>query len=82
MTDQHLDARIEIEMAYLHEWIDAPYKHSFPESSEEWLKRSGFYGATCIIPHPPHERWRSMMGMPPTKVVDRYFDSNGKIISH
>lgn len=80
MTDQWWDARIEIASAYMHAWIDAPYKHCFAENSEEWLKRSGFYGTTCIIPYPPHERWRSMMGMPPTKVVDRFFDENGKMV--
>lgn len=82
MTDFHYDALAEIATAYLHAYIDAPYKQNFAKTTQEWLTRRGFYGRTCIIPYPPHERWRSMMGMPSSIKVDRDFDDDGKMIDH
>jgi hypothetical protein len=82
MTDSYFDALTEISIAYLHEWIDAPYKHNFAQNSEEWLRQRGFYQTTCLIPYPMHVRWREMMGMPPNIKVYRDFDRNGKMIEH
>ena len=81
MSEQYYDALLEISKAYLSDFIDTPYKHNFASSSEEWLRQRGFYDTYCIIPYPPHERWRSMMGMPPCKKVTRYFDENGNLIN-
>lgn len=73
MTDSYYDALVEISKQYLHEWIDAPYKHNFAESSEQWLRQRGFYDDIDIIPFPPFVRWRAMMGMPPKTTVKSYF---------
>lgn len=82
MSDTELDARFEIAQAYLHQFVDARYKHNFADSSEQWLKRIGFYHKTSIIPSPRLERWRKMLGMAPSTVVKRYFDDNGKMIDY
>lgn len=81
MKDAYWDARIEIAKAFIHAWVDAKDRWYFPKDSEEWLVRSGFYCNICIIPYPPHERWRRMMGMPPVKVVDRFFDDRNYLSS-
>lgn len=80
--NSYYDALLEISKEYLSDYVNSSNKHNFPKTSEEWLQSRGFYDDTCIIPYPPFVRWREMMGIPPVKVVQKFFDKEGKIIKY
>lgn len=81
MTDQELDARLEIAREFLHDYIDRQIqcKWQGPQNSEAWLRAIGFYGDAAIIPDAKHNRWRVAMGMEPKPKEYRYFH-NGVLL--
>lgn len=75
MTDQELDARVEIAIAFVHDFVDRPLRTKMfgPQNSEEWLRSIGFYGDGALIPNEKHNRWRVALGMQPTPKEYRFF---------
>ena len=81
MTEQEIDARIEIANAFLYDFIDRPthLKMFGPQNSEEWLRSIGFYDDGAIIPSERQNRWRAALGMEPTPKEYRFFHK-GKLL--
>lgn len=81
MTEQELDARVEIAKAFLHDFVERPtqLKSFGPQNSEEWLRSIDFYGDGALIPNETHNRWRVALGMEPKPKEYRFFH-NGKML--